>query len=129
MRKSGLTSATVQHLQRLARHSSGIVNENISETPEVEAPPLIDRRADRKVYAGTPLDEEDPSKELSDKELILTVIEGEGAPLEEGAEEVAEEAVAEGLDFEAEPLTPNREDDPMLKDLEEEPWDDEWKVR
>lgn len=125
MRKRGLTSAASQHLQRLAGGPPVA-----SHAPEIEEPPVFNRRADWQFQESEGVSVEEAEKTLSDKELILTVMEGEGEPIEEEGEVVVEDALQGEGDVEEGPASSSgRDGDPMLQGLEGEPWDADWKVK
>jgi hypothetical protein len=90
---------------------------------------VFNRRADWRFQEAEGTGIGEAEKTLSDKELIMTVVEGEGEPIEEVSEEMMGEAAGAIPDVEEGPSQNGRNGDPMLEGLEAEPWDAEWKVK
>jgi len=114
MRKKGLTSATAQHLQRLAR---GPVVTTPVEKPK-ERPPVFNRNAGD--YQETKDDEPKKKPPLSDKELILTVMGGEGED---------SEGLAEIDSYKTGPPEGDNHGDSIAEDVPGEPWNHDWQVK
>ncbi|RLC87102.1 MAG: hypothetical protein DRJ03_06985, partial [Chloroflexi bacterium] len=92
--------------------------------------PVKPAKVDRK-RAWRPYEEaegaslEEGLEPISDKEIVLTVLDEEQSVITDGFDAFKEDVFDEMGDT---PETEQREDDPLLQDLPDEPWDSDWQI-